>query len=554
VTALLRRATGFLDRLAPIYERGLRASLRRPKTLLGIVGAAVAVSLGLAPLLGRDFLPASDVSDIRLEVVATPGISLEEMRERVAEVEAAIRQTVPEAEVITAEFGQAEGFTAIFGGRVNRANLRIRLMPPRQRTRSQREIEAALTERFADIPGLDVRVQRLALGGGTGGDIEVQIFGEDLDEVRRYAELLRDELGAVRGVRETRLTMSIGSPEIQVEFDRERMRVLGISPGQVASAVAAYYQGIAATTFREEGSEFLVRVRAPRGERRDLDGLRYLPIPLPGGGTVPLSSVATIGDRLGPTDIERENQRRYTSVIIDGEGRDLGALTERIEARIGELGVPEGLHYEISGMAEDLRDAFFKLALAIAAALCLVYMVMASQFESLLEPFVIMATVPLAIIGVVIALAVTGTSIQVTALVGVILLGGVVVNNGIVLIDVLKRRRAEGKDLEEATLEAGRTRLRPILMTAVTTIFGMIPPALGSGDGAELWAPLGRAVVGGMIASTLLALFVVPTLYVVVARWTDRRRARRGRGETDLQVLDRGAIAAQDEVTREAAE
>jgi HAE1 family hydrophobic/amphiphilic exporter-1 len=547
---MLRRATSFLDRLAPIYERGLRWSLRRPKTLLAIVAGAVALTLGLAPLLGRDFLPASDVSDIRIEVVATPGISLDEMREQVHAVETAIRETVPEAIVVTADYGQAEGFSAIFGGQVNRANLRIRLTPPRQRTRSQQVIEAALSERFAEIPGLDVRIQHLTIGGGAGGDVEVQIFGEDLDEVRRYGELLRDELAGVPGVRETRLAMSLGHPELQVAFDRERMRVLGISPGQVAGAIAAYYQGVIATTFREAGREYAIRVRAPRRERRDLDALRYLPIPLSGGGAVPLSSVAAIGDRLGPTDIERENQRRYASVMVSGEGRDLGSLTERVEARIAEIGVPEGLALEIAGTAEDLRDAFFKLALALLAALCLVYMVMASEFESLLEPFVIMATVPLAIIGVVIALAVTQTSIQVTALVGVILLGGVVVNNGIVLVDVLKRRRAQGRDLEEATLEAGRTRLRPVLMTAMTTILGMIPPALGSGDGAEIWAPLGRAAVGGMIASTFLTLFVVPTLYVVLARWIDRRRGRRV--GIAVRVLTEGMGG--DDRAREAAE
>ena len=528
----LKALTVWIDWLGPAYERGLRWSTRRPKTLLALVAAMVAASVAVVPFMGRDFLPKSDVSDIRLEVVASPGISLDEMRARVTSVEDAVRDTVPEASVVTADFGQAEGFSAIFGGQVNRANLRVRLSTPRQRERSQQEIEAALVERFAELPGLDVRIQSFSLGGGAGGDLEVQIFGDDLAEVRRYGELLRDELGSVEGVRETRFSMSIGHPEVEVVFDRERMRVLGLSPGAVASTLAAYYQGVPASLFREGGDEYAIRVRAPRGDRRELDALRYLPVPLPGGaGTIPLASVATIGDRLGATDIERENQRRLSSVMITGTGSDLGALTERIEARIAELGTPEGLTTEIGGTAEDLRDAFFKLAMALLAALALVYMVMASQFESLLEPLVIMVTVPLAVIGVVLALAITGTSIQVTALVGVILLGGVVVNNGIVLIDVLKRRRAEGHDLVEATLEAGRTRLRPILMTAATTILGMIPPAMGTGDGAEIWAPLARAVVGGMIVSTFLTLFVVPVLYVLLAGWIDRRKAK-GAGGT----------------------
>ena len=320
-----------------------------------------------------------------------------------------------------------------------------------------------------------------------------------------------------------------GAPELSLRYDRERMRVLGVSPGVVASTVAAYYQGIPATVYREGGDEFAVRVRMPTESRRDLDGLRYLPIPLPAGGTVPLGSLVEVGDQLGPVDIERENQRRLAKVEISREeGTDLGTLTSRVEDRIDAEGVPEGMYVELGGTAEDLRDAFFKLAMALLAALILVYMVMASQFESLLEPFVIMFTVPLAIIGVVLALAITGTSLQVTALVGVILLGGVVVNNGIVLIDVIKRRREDGLSLVDAALEAARTRLRPILMTALTTILGMLPLSVGVGDGAETWAPMARAVVGGMIVSTVLTLFVIPVLYVMVAGTRERLRKRRG--------------------------
>jgi len=273
----------------------------------------------------------------------------------------------------------------------------------------------------------------------------------------------------------------------------------------------------------------MVRVRAPREERRDLDTLRYLPIRRPAGDTVPLAAVASIEDRLGPTDIEHENQRRIASVGITAQGMDLGGLTRRIEGRIDEIGVPEDVRVEIGGTAEDLRDAFFKLAMALLAALALVYMVLASQFESLLEPFVIMFTVPLAAVGVVLALVVTFTTLQVTALVGVILLAGVVVNNGIVLIDVIKRRRAEGEALHDAAIAAGRTRVRPILITALTTILGMIPLSLGYGDGAETWAPMARAVVGGMIVSTSLTLFVIPIMYVGIAGWAEKRRGG-GRG------------------------
>ena len=378
---------------------------------------------------------------------------------------------------------------------------------------------------------------------GDGGDIALQIFADDLEELREQGERLRDELGAVDGVQEARFSMVQGAPQLQLTYDREQMRLLGIAPAQVASAVAVFYQGETATFFREDGDEHLVRVRMPRELRGELDLLRYLPIPLPqidaggeevaGAGFVqtsrfiPLSAVADVDDRLGPVDIDRKDRQRYATVDLTvAEGEDLGSVIGRVEERLDAIGLPEGVRTEIGGTAEDLRDAFFKLAMAFLAAIALVYMVMASQFESLLEPFVIMFTVPLASAGIMLALLVTGTTLQVTALVGVILLGGIVVNNGIVLIDVLKRRRAEGRSLEDAALEAGRTRVRPILMTALTTILGMVPLSLGFGDGAETWAPMARAVIGGMVASTFLTLFVIPALYVSLRGWLDRRRDR----------------------------
>lgn len=524
---VLTRLTFFIDWLGPAYERSLTWAMAHKKTVLAASFLAFAASAAAVPFLGQDFLPAADVSEIRVEVTAAPGTSLEEMRAQVGQVERLIREVVPEAQVVTADYGAAEGFGAIFGGSANEGALRARLPNPTDRERTQQEIEAELTERFRDVPGLEVKLAGFSLGGG-GGDIVVKLFSEDLDQLRTYGEQLRGELEQVEGVRDARFSMLHGSPQLALRYDRERMRLLGIQPGVVASTVAAYYQGEVATVFRTEGDEHAVRVRADPSDRRELDDLRYLPIPLPMGGSVPLASIAEVGDQLGPVDIERENQRRIARIEITRlPGQDLGTLVTRVEQRVATIGVPEGMHVETGGTAEDLRDAFFKLAMALLAALALVYMVMASQFESLLEPFVIMFTVPLSIIGVVAALAVTGTSLQVTALVGVILLGGVVVNNGIVLIDVLKQRRAEGVPLHDAALEAARTRLRPILMTALTTILGMVPLAFGVGDGAETWAPMARAVAGGMTVGTFLTLFVIPIVYTIVAGFADRRRARR---------------------------
>ncbi len=543
VAGRLRRATAFLDRIPDVYGRALDWALRRRARILASAFVLFVATMAAVPFLGQDFLPKADVSEIRVEVTAAPGTSIDQMRVLVTEVEEAVRETVPEAEVVTAEFGAGEGFSAIFGGSANMGALRLKLPNPADRDRSQQDIEAALVERFREIAGMDIRINAFSIGGANG-DVQVKIFSEDIDALRNFGERLQDELGDVEGVLETRFSMIQGSPELSLEYDRDQMRILGLAPGAVAGAVSTFYQGEAATFFREDGDDYMGRVRAPREERRDLDTLRYLPIRRPAGDTIPLAAVASIEDRLGPTDIEHENQRRIASVSITAQGMDLGGLTRRIERRIDEVGVPEDVRVEIGGTAEDLRDAFFKLGMALLAALALVYMVLASQFESLLEPFVIMFTVPLAAVGVVLALVVTGTTLQVTALVGVILLAGVVVNNGIVLIDVIKRRRAEGEALHDAAIAAGRTRVRPILITALTTILGMVPLSLGYGDGAETWAPMARAVVGGMIVSTSLTLFVIPIVYVGIAGWAEKRRGG-GRGG-DGSKAPRGARDSRD--------
>ena len=532
----MEQLTGGLDRLGPAYERGLSRALRnRGRLLLGAFGG-FALAAAAVPLLGQDFLPKADVSQLRLELEAAPGTSIDEMRELVGEVEAIVEEAVPEAEVVSADYGASEGFAALFGATANAGVMRVRLPPPGDRARSQQEIEAVLGERFrAEIAGLDVRIESFSLNGGAG-DIALKIFSDDLEVLRDTGERIREAAARVEGVEQARFSMVQGSPELELDLDRSRMRQLGIAPAEVTSAVAIVYQGETATFFRDDEGEHSIRVRADRGDRGDLDQLRYLPIPLPQGDGegllgaarfIPLSAVANVSDQLGPVDIEHESQRRLATVALTVEGRDLGAVIADVEAELASLALPEGVEVITGGAAEDLRDAFFKLALALLAALTLVYMVMASQFESLVEPFVIMFTVPLASVGVVLALALTGTTLQVTALVGVILLGGVIVNNGIVLIDVLKRRRAEGRDLVDAAREAARTRLRPILMTALTTILGMLPLALGIGDGAETWAPMARAVIGGMVVGTALTLFVIPALYVSVRGFLDRPRGQK---------------------------
>jgi len=307
----------------------------------------------------------------------------------------------------------------------------------------------------------------------------------------------------------------------------------------VAATISTYFLGTRATMYREGGDEYRVLVRAPRDVREDVSKLRALPVVTPRGVVVPLDAVAKIDQSLGATTISRENQRRLATVSVAADRVPLGLLVTRVNEAIAQLERDDAVSLEIAGTAEDLQESFQALGLAFLMAILLVYLVMASQFESLLEPFVILFAVPLSVAGVVLALVLTRTTVQVTALIGLILLVGVVVNNGIVLIDVLKHRREKGENLEEAAIHAGRSRLRPILMTTLTTIFGMVPLAFEIGDGSELWAPMAIAVIGGMTLSSVLTLVVVPVLYVVFANLADRKKRA-------LREVEPGAEAAEE--------
>lgn len=521
--------TAWLDPLSVRYARLLGLALRHRALTLSAAVVFFVFTMALGGTLQADFLPKNDFGSIELSFEAAPGTSVGTTSEIVDEIERIIRDVEPGVQVINAEFGAAEGFGAIFGTTSSSGTIRVRLPPRSERARSQEEIERALRERFDGIPGVEVRAfdGGAAILGGGGGDVAVKVFADDLEVLRAYGQELKQAIERVEGAADVSFSLEDGRPELSVNLDREQIRQLGLSPATVAQTVSTYFMGTTATLYREGGEEYRVVVRAPREVREDINRLRNLPIMTPTGTSVPLATVADIRPALGPTAIARENQRRLGTIGITADGVALGTLTERIQAAIATVEKPSSVTVAVGGTAEDLAESFQALMIAFVVSILLVYMVMASQFESLLEPFVILGAIPFALSGVVLGLLLTGTTLQVTALIGVILLVGIVVNNGIVLIDVLKHRRDEDGDLVEAAMYAGRSRLRPILMTTVTTVLSMVPLTFGTGDGGETWAPMARAVVGGLLLSTVLTLVVVPTAYVVVAGWVDRRKQRK---------------------------
>lgn len=539
--------TFWLEPFTRRYLRVLSWCLVHRKKALALTIVVFLACMSLGSTLGADFLAKTDEGHLVFDVTGAPGTSTKQTDEVFRVLESIIAEDVPEAQVVVSQFGGGEGFAALFGQNAWTGNIQVRLPPKSQRERNQFDIAEALLDRFKEIPGIDVKLgdHGAAMMGGGGGDVQVKLFSDDLTTLREFGTRLKNRLETVEGVVTPTFSMEQGRPELQVDLDRDQIRQLGLSAGEVASTISTYFLGSVATMYREGGDEFRVFVRAPPSVREDVEQLRNLPIVTPLGTVVPLSTVADIRQSLGPTAITRENQRRIGTVSMSASrGTPLGTLVTRVNEVLADIETPPGVTTAIAGAAEDLQESFMALVLALFVAVLLVYMVMASQFESLLEPFVILFSVPLAMAGVMVGLAATRTSLQVTALIGIILLSGVVVNNGIVLIDVLKKRREEGVDLIAAALEAGRSRMRPILMTSLTTILGMIPMALEMGDGAELWAPMGRAVIGGMAMSTVLTLVVIPTGYVSLAGWVDRRRARKEARRRAKEERERSPDAA----------
>jgi HAE1 family hydrophobic/amphiphilic exporter-1 len=313
-------------------------------------------------------------------------------------------------------------------------------------------------------------------------------------------------------------TMEIGHPEIQIYFDRERAAALGLQVYQIADVVVDKVRGDVATRYSLHDRKIDVLVRAREEDRDSVERVRKLIVNPQSERPVPLEAVADVVVDNGPGEIRRIGQERVALVTANLRSGDLGSASQEINTILGSISVPRGLVARIAGQNEEMAVSFRSLQLALLLALFLVYLVMASQFESFLHPFVIMFTIPLALVGAVLALAITGSTISVVVFLGLILLAGIVVNNAIILIDFINQLRAKGMEKLEAIVEAGRSRLRPILMTTLTTVLGLLPLAMGFGEGAEVRAPMAITVIGGLSVSTLLTLVVIPVMYAVMDR------------------------------------
>ncbi|OQX89085.1 acriflavin resistance protein [candidate division KSB1 bacterium 4484_87] len=529
ISRIKKGITSFLIGLRNQYSRALRWSINHRKTVLILVTLLFATSIAILATRGGDFFPHSDQGFIVYQVKTAPGTSLDEMQKTMMKIADVVKKEVPEAENIHVQFGQGEGLTALFGGGASNAGeVNVKLVRKSQRHRSQKEIDAALKKKFAEIPGAEIRYQEQGISQMFGeGDIVVEIFGHDLTKSKELAEQIQDLVKQIPGTEQVKISLEEAMPELRIELDRNRLADLGISAAAVSQTVSSNILGTVASTFREGGEEYDIRVQLDKKYRKSKADLENILIVSPTGARVPLRSVARVVTSKAPTEITREDQERVVKVSMMVSGRDLRSVTLDVQKAMKKVVIPNDYRLEISGMAEEQQESFMYLGIAMLVAILLTYMVMASQFESLLDPFIILFTIPMSLIGVALFLFLTGTTLTVMALIGIIMLVGIVVNNGIVLVDYMNQLRAKGKSLMEAVQEGGETRMRPVLMTALTTILAMVPLALGLGESGENWAPLARSVIGGLFVATFLTLFVVPVIYIIMENRSEKFREKR---------------------------
>ncbi|MFW6159455.1 MAG: efflux RND transporter permease subunit, partial [Planctomycetota bacterium] len=483
-----------------------------------LAALALGGSLLLIPLVGTELMPESDEGEVRVNAEMEVGTRLEIMDDKLKQVEQIVAQEVPEIKSLVSNTGGSHWR----GSGSHTGSLRISLVPQAERTRSSEEVARALRKKLNDIPGLTARVRTSAglfifrrMAGGTE-KVQVEIRGHDLATADALAERVRKVIEEVDGVTDAEVSRDTGTPEELIIVDRRKAADMKLTVGQIAEMLQTVLSGTRASNFREGGDEYAIRVQVAEADKLDLREILDLTLANADGEPVVLRNVVTVRPRSGPVRIERKDQERVVTVSANTSDRDMGSVVADARDTLRSIPVPRGFSIVFGGEYEEQQEAFRELLVGFILALVLVYMVMACQYESLRDPFVVMFSVPLAAIGVIVMLLLTDTTLNVQSYIGCIMLGGIVVNNAILLVDTINLlRRRDGLGLRAAIEEAGRRRLRPILMTAFTTMLALSPLALGLGEGGEAQAPMARAVIGGLISSTLITLVFVPVVYSV---------------------------------------
>jgi len=518
----------FFTRMENSYKKLLHYALGRRGLVLGIAALLLIGSLALIRLVGTEFMPAADEGEVRVSGEMDVGTRVGVLDEKFKIITSVVNKEVPEIKSMVESMGGSSWRSA-----THRGSLRISLMPESERSRSSEEIATALRDKLVNIPGIVIRTRAgqglfLLRRMGTSDEerVQVEIRGYDLESANLLAEQVKNALENIEGVTDARLSRETGTPEELMVIDRQKAADMKLTVSQIASTLQTILTGTQASNYRESGREYWIRVKVKDSEHLTLDDILDLTLTNADGQPVVLRNVVDVRPREGPVRIERKDQERIITVYADISGRDMGSVLADARERLRSIPVPRDFSIIFAGDYEEQKEAFRELLLSLTLALLLVYMIMASLYESIVDPFVVMFSVPLAAIGVILMLFLTRTTFNIQSYIGCIMLGGIVVNNAILLVDHTNLlRRRDGLPMREAIEEAGRRRLRPILMTAMTTIMALIPLALGLTAGGSAQAPLARAVIGGLLSSTLITLIIVPVVYSIFEAKLRKKKA-----------------------------
>lgn len=519
-----------LARLEQGYGKLLRRALGQSWFVLACVLLLLFLSMIPVRRIGAELMPQADEGEVRVNAEMEVGTHLDLMERQFLQMEDIIRREVPEISSMVSTIAGGSPWRATGG---HAGMFRISLVPLAQRDRSSEEVAAALRPVLSRIPGVTVRtrtgqghfVLRMATAGGERLIVEVR--GHDFATADALAARVESLVAGVAGVTDVQVSRDAGVPERRIRIDRAKASDLGLTVQDVARTLEIVLGGVSAGFYREEGNEYRILVKSSQAEHLPLNELLDLQAVNQQGMPVVLRNLVDVEPASGPVMIERKDRERIITVAANISGRDLSSIVADIQEQLRELAVPRGFSIAFGGDYEEQQQAFRELLLSFVLALVLVYMVMACQFESLRDPLVVMFSVPLASAGVIAALWLTGTTFNVQSFIGCIMLAGIVVNNAILLVDQTNLlRRRDGLSLQVAVCEAGRRRLRPILMTALTTMLGLTPLALGIGEGGEAQAPMARVVIGGLLSASVITLIVVPVAYLLLNRWQKGKLTR----------------------------
>jgi HAE1 family hydrophobic/amphiphilic exporter-1 len=524
---------GLLQSLDRVYTRFVHWALRHRKTIIfGTVGLFI-FSMILMGFVQRGFMPESDNDRMTVDIELKQGTRLEITQALAFNVSEKISK-VEGVKTFTAVMGTGDNFFSVMQGKTGShfINGSIRLQKSEEREQKAWEIRAQIRDILDDIPGIEVTFYRASLMSSNTSPLEIEVRGNDLDAIFNTATKIQKLIkkSFSKELKDVRLSRTEGTEELVVRINRIKAATMGFNVAMIANTIQNNFIGATASRYRFKGDELDILVRLQESQRLTRNDLENITIKSPLGFSVPISQVVSLEVASSPVKIERTGQQRVVYVRANnapevGIANIVNILRDRIQS---EIVIPEGVNLVYGGSYEDTQESFGDLGLALMLAILLIYMIMAAQFESFLNPFIILFTIPLSFIGVAWIIFLTGGEFTVISFIGVIILTGIVVNNGIVLIDYIRQLRTEhGYELFHSIIEAGRTRLRPILMTALTTIIGMLPMALGTGSGSEARAPMALAIVGGLTVSTLLTLIFVPVIYSVFEGYIIKRHRRK---------------------------